>query len=320
VAQQRLTTDQAARVLGVTVDAVRKRAERGELPYEKEGNRLYILLDDVSTQSGTDVEGSSQVLISQMQARIDSLGWQLEQAIERDRETRRIVAALTQRIPELPRAQALSSRPESQEPPEPVMEATATEEAATEEAARAKLLEFLQVLLSVVAAGTLPVVLASVAIALVYAQQRPNADPSLVSPMYVYLGFQLFPLFCGLYAGLTWKGIHLRGHLLLGMLAGVIETVMIGIFQIPQALAAFNRLLADIGGTRLSFDLTVSDIIAVFATIMLFMAGGIFGDLLEQTQSPRKKAPVAWASLLVPGTVTGTFGLLANIVASGIKF
>jgi len=315
VARQRLTTEQAARVLGISVDAVRKRAERGQLPYEKEGNRLYILLDDVATQSGYDVEDASRALISQMQARIDSLGGQLEQANERDRETRRIIAALTQRIPELPGAPAPGSQPDTQEAPEMV-----TEEAITEEAPRTKLLGFLQVLLTVVAAGTLPVVLATVAIALVYARQRANAGPSLGSPVYIYLGFQLFPLFCGLYAGLTWKGIHLRGHMLLGILAGAIETVIIGIFQVPQALAAFNRLFVTIGGTGLTFDLTVSDIIAVFATIMLFMAGGIFGDLLEQAQSPRKKAPGAWAPLLLPGTVTGTFGLLANIVASGIKF
>ena len=313
--QQRLTTDQAARVLGVSVDAVRKRAERGQLPYEKEGNRLYILLDGDATQSGNDVEGASQALVSQMQVLIDSLSWQLEQANERDRETRRIIAALTQRIPELPGAQAPSSRPESQEAPEPI-----TEETATEGAPRAEPSGFLQVLLTVVAAGTLPVVLASVAIALVYASQRANAGPSPVSPVYVYLGFQLFPLFCGLYAGLTWKGIHLRGHMLLGILAGAIETVIIGIFQIPEALAAFNRILVTIGGIGLGFDLTVSDIIAVFATIMLFMAGGIFGDLLEQAQSPRKEAPGSWATLLIPGTVTGTFGLLASIVASGIKF
>jgi excisionase family DNA binding protein len=311
VAQQRLTTDQAARVLGVSVDAVKKRAERGELPHEKEGNRLYILLEDVATQSGDDIEGESGALISQMQARIDLLGWQLEQANDRDREIRRIIAALTQRIPELPGAQAPSSQPEPREAPE----------TATEEAPRAKLLVFLQVLLTVVMAGALPVVLATMAIALVL-PQRVSAGSPLGSPMYMYLYlcFQSIPLFCGLYAGLTWKGIHLRGHMILGLLAAAIEAVIIAIFQNPQALAAINALLAAIGGTELVFPLTFSDIIAVFATIMLFMAGGIFGDLLEQAQSPRKKDPGAWATLLIPGTVTGAFGILANIVASGLKF
>ena len=64
VAAEARYPDQAARVLGVSVDAVRKRAERGQLPHEKEGNRLYILLDDVETRSGDDVAGESGALSS----------------------------------------------------------------------------------------------------------------------------------------------------------------------------------------------------------------------------------------------------------------
>ena len=41
----------------------------------------------------------STPVLTQMEGRIDSLECQLEQAIERDRENRRIIAALTQRIP-----------------------------------------------------------------------------------------------------------------------------------------------------------------------------------------------------------------------------
>jgi excisionase family DNA binding protein len=311
VAQQRLTTDQAARVLGVSVDAIRKRAERGQLPHVKEGNRLYILLDDVATQSGDDVEGKSGALISQMQARIDSLGWQLEQANDRDREIRRIIAALTQRIPELPGAQAPSSRPEPPEAPEQD----------TEEAPRAKLLVFLQVLLAVVAAGTLPVVSSYVAISLVFSHPLVGADSPLSSPTYIYLWFHLIPLFCGLYTGLTWKGIHLRGHMILGLLAGIIDTVTIAVFHFKNLHArdALNEFLIYIGGRGLFFPIDVSDIIAVFATITLFLSGGIFGDLLERAQSPRKKDSTAWATLLVPGMVTGAFGILANIVASSLK-
>jgi hypothetical protein len=46
--------------------------------------------------------GAGDALMTQMQSRIDSLERQLAQANERDRENRRIIAALTQRIPELP--------------------------------------------------------------------------------------------------------------------------------------------------------------------------------------------------------------------------
>ena len=41
----------------------------------------------------------STPVLTQMEGRIDSLECQLEQANERDRENRRIIAALTQRIP-----------------------------------------------------------------------------------------------------------------------------------------------------------------------------------------------------------------------------
>ncbi len=311
MAQQRFTTDQAARVLGVSVDAVRKRAERGQLPHEKEGNRLYILLEDDTTQSGDDVEGKPDALISQMQARIDSLGWQLEQANDRDREIRRIIAVLTQRIPELPGAQVQSSQPEARE----------VSETPAEETPRAALSVVLQVLLTVVTAGVLPVVSSFIAISLVFFHPPVGERPPLSSPTYIYLWFHLIPLFCGLYAGLTWRGIHLRGHMLLGLLAGTIEAGTIAVlhFDIFYARAALNEFLTANRGRGLFFPVDVSDIIAVFATIMLFMSGGIFGDLLERAQSPREEGSAAWPTLLVPGTVTGAFGILANIVASGLK-
>jgi hypothetical protein len=93
------------------VDAVRKRVERGHLPHEREGSRLYILLDEDATESRPNVEGESSALMSQMQDRIDSLERQLDQANERDRENRRIIAALTSRIPELPAARASPDTP-----------------------------------------------------------------------------------------------------------------------------------------------------------------------------------------------------------------
>ena len=311
MAQQKLTTDQAARVLGISVHAVRKRVERGQLLYEKEGNRLYILLDDVATGPGQDVEDDSSLLVSQMQARIDSLGQQLEQANERDREVRRIIAALTQRIPELPGAQAPRPRPEPRGEPETVVE----------EASGVKPSVFIQVLLAVVTAGALPVVSSYVAVSLVFSQPPAGARSPLSSPEYIYLWFHLIPLFCGLYAGLTWKGVHLRGHMLLGLLAGSIDVVTIALFHFRSLRLrdAFNEILAYLGGRELFFPVGVSDIIAIFATIALFMAGGIFGDMLERAQSPPKKDSPSWAALLVPGTVTGAFGLLASIVASGLK-
>jgi len=52
-----------------------------------------------------------------MRGRIESLERQLEQANERDRENRRIIAALTSRFPELPAPQEPPGAPETAESP-----------------------------------------------------------------------------------------------------------------------------------------------------------------------------------------------------------
>jgi excisionase family DNA binding protein len=113
---QRVTTKEAAEALGISVEAVRKRIERGQLEHERVDGRVYVYLDDDHTESGPDVEVESAALIFEMQARIELLERQLEQANERDRENRRLLAAALERIP--PQLEA------SPEPPETPTEAT----------------------------------------------------------------------------------------------------------------------------------------------------------------------------------------------------
>src|SRR3712207_39469 len=96
---QRVTTKEAAEALGISVEAVRKRIERGQLEHERVDGRVYVYLDDDHTESGLDVEVESAALIFEMQARIELLERQLEQANERDRENRRLLAAALERIP-----------------------------------------------------------------------------------------------------------------------------------------------------------------------------------------------------------------------------
>ena len=60
---------------------------------------VYLNLDRTETEHNVQVE--SNALISEIQARVQLLEQELERAHERDRENRRIIAALTQRIPEL---------------------------------------------------------------------------------------------------------------------------------------------------------------------------------------------------------------------------
>jgi hypothetical protein len=101
VTRQRVTTKEAAEALGISVEAVRKRIERAQLGYERVDGRVYVYLDDDQTKSGPYVEVEPTALISEKNARIELLERQLTEANERDRENRRIIAALTQRIPQL---------------------------------------------------------------------------------------------------------------------------------------------------------------------------------------------------------------------------
>ena len=97
---QRVTVPEAAEALGITVEAVRMRIKRGTLRSERQAGRVFVLLGQGQpTEQPTDRPDEPNALISQMQGRIDSLEHQLEEAAERDRENRRIIAALTSRIP-----------------------------------------------------------------------------------------------------------------------------------------------------------------------------------------------------------------------------
>ena len=95
---QRLTVDQAATTLGISTDAVRKRARRGSLDSEKdEDGTVYIWVDSGVPDGLTP----TQAHLDSLQEQINYLREHLDRAEERDRENRRIIAALTQRIPAL---------------------------------------------------------------------------------------------------------------------------------------------------------------------------------------------------------------------------
>ena len=106
--QIRLTVDQAADQLSISNDAVRSRIRRGQLLSVREDGRVYVLLvspdqsDQVSDQNADQASASDYPqLIAEMASRIESLERQLEDANTRDRENRRIIAGLVQRVPEL---------------------------------------------------------------------------------------------------------------------------------------------------------------------------------------------------------------------------
>ncbi len=114
---QRVTVPEAAELLGITAEAVRMRIKRGTLRSQRQGGRVFVLLGQGQpTEQPTDRPDEPNALISQMQGRIDSLERQLKEAAERDRENRRIIVALTSRIPAIEAPQDAQDVTERAEP------------------------------------------------------------------------------------------------------------------------------------------------------------------------------------------------------------
>lgn len=112
-ANQRLTVAQAAEVLGITEGAVRSRIKRGTLPTEREGGTVYVLLvggtSEANQSTSTDAPGDrTDLLIAELQDRVRSLE-------EANSENRRIIAALTSRIPAIEAPQEPADAPETVE-------------------------------------------------------------------------------------------------------------------------------------------------------------------------------------------------------------
>jgi hypothetical protein len=125
---------EAAELLGTTSEAIRKRAKRGTLDSEPgEDGRLYVWVDSRVDGDGDRVNGrvdetrervdgrvddaeddTKDALISRMASEIAHLREQLHKARAANRENRRIIAGLVNRVPELePPREALSEPRES---------------------------------------------------------------------------------------------------------------------------------------------------------------------------------------------------------------
>src|SRR5215204_1595348 len=107
------TVSEAARVLGITEAAVRARINRGKLQSEKIENTVYVRLDSDTTPVNL---GDQTALVEALRDQVGMLKQQLNTEQSASAELRRIIAALTQRIPELEAPR--------QEPPEAPIEAT----------------------------------------------------------------------------------------------------------------------------------------------------------------------------------------------------
>src|SRR3712207_2952437 len=110
----RVTVEDAARLLGVTVDAVRKRIERGSLKSEKAGTTRYVFLDPDMTKPDTDMASPDSDLtdkVTILTEHVQFLRRELEVWQEEARRKDHIIAALTERIPELEPARDIPSEP-----------------------------------------------------------------------------------------------------------------------------------------------------------------------------------------------------------------
>jgi transposase-like protein len=117
VGETRVTIQEAARILGVSEGAIRKRVKRDTLRHEKAPDgRVYVYLDagiDGGVDSGVDElsHPDATALISELRAHNATLREQIEAERQAHAEARRIIAGLVERIP------AIEAPQEATEPP-----------------------------------------------------------------------------------------------------------------------------------------------------------------------------------------------------------
>jgi hypothetical protein len=118
--KQRFTVAEAAEVLQLSAEAVRSRIKRGSLQSAKEGNTVYVLLDaDQARPNPAQTSDQTMALITNLQDQVEYLRGELarreETHLEESRRKDSIIAALTQRIPEIeaPAPQEARESPET---------------------------------------------------------------------------------------------------------------------------------------------------------------------------------------------------------------
>ena len=117
---------EAAETLGVTSEAVRKRVRRGTIASEKHEDGRVLVWVDAGSDGGSDGGYDERVgrgydeLLEEVRDRMRFLEKQLDEEREANRENRRIIAGLVQRVPELEPAR--EAPPESRESPETASE------------------------------------------------------------------------------------------------------------------------------------------------------------------------------------------------------
>jgi hypothetical protein len=128
MAGQRVDLQTAAELLGISSDAVRKRAKRGTIPYETGvDGKLYVWVDEgTPSPGGTDDypdEPTAELrdqgdLVAELRDQVAFLRRELEARTEEARRKDHIIMSLTQRVPELehPRDEPHGPETDAEEP------------------------------------------------------------------------------------------------------------------------------------------------------------------------------------------------------------
>jgi hypothetical protein len=102
LAVERLTVAQAAAQLGVSQDAIRKRIRRNTIDYDQDPDgRIYVYVDSSEIAQDESSDASIERLVQVQHDDIDFLRRELETRTEEIRRRDSIIAALTQRLPEI---------------------------------------------------------------------------------------------------------------------------------------------------------------------------------------------------------------------------
>jgi hypothetical protein len=123
LAVERLTVAQAAAQLGVSQDAIRKRIRRNTIDYDQDPDgRIYVYVDSSEIAQDESSDASIERLVQVQHDDIEFLRRELETRTEEIRRRDSIIAALTQRLPEI----------EAPSEPQPTLEDTTEKNEARE--------------------------------------------------------------------------------------------------------------------------------------------------------------------------------------------
>jgi TolA-binding protein len=114
----RVTVKEAARLTGLSENAIRGRIKRDTIAHERTPRgEVYVVLnaDQVrqDTDQSNDRPSDKSELVEELRDQVRYLRGQLDQERDANRENRRIIAGLTQRIPELEAASSSEQPPEA---------------------------------------------------------------------------------------------------------------------------------------------------------------------------------------------------------------